>query len=341
MKASRRVRALVLTGASLVGLGASEALLRTTGFQYSPVRIGDSNSGDHRETHAFHDRYLTYDRDLIWRPLSGQFSPFNPQGFRGASLDRVKTPGTRRVFAIGDSNTFGWAVDEGANWPEQLGRLLETTHPTASVVNAGVWGYTAYQGLQRFREVLAYEPDVVLVSFGANDAHQVEVPDLAYVRQHDRLAWVARTTRFSRLAQLVVAAWDRASALARADAPLTARVPVADYERYLRDIITTAKGRGIRVVLLTRPFQGASSDPRFWKTFAPDYNQATLAIAAAEGVPVVDVYRAFRDRPDLFADESHFGVEGHRLAAEFIATVVRDELERLGTATYLQGTGVL
>ena len=49
-----------------------------------------------------------------------------------------------------------------------------------------------------------------------------------------------------------------------------------------------------------------------------DIDAATLNIAREEGVPVIDVYAAFRDRPALFDDESHFGVEGHRLAAELV-----------------------
>ena len=35
-------------------------------------------------------------------------------------------------------------------------------------------------------------------------------------------------------------------------------------------------------------------------------------------VPVIDVYGAFHGREELFDDESHFGVEGHRLASMLI-----------------------
>jgi lysophospholipase L1-like esterase len=313
----RLAKVALLVASCLGGLGLVEGALRAAGYRYSPVRIGAANANDHREEHAFGDRYLVYDRDLIWRPVSSQFSPFNPQGFRGAPIDPVKPAGTLRVIALGDSNTFGWAVDEGANWPAQLEARLGAVSPGARVVNAGVWGYTLFQGRRRFHEVLAFSPDVVLVSFGANDAHPVSVPDAAYVRSHDRIARMSRLTERLRVAQLGVAAWDRVST--RASGALVPRVPLDDYRFYLREIVRESKRRGITVVLLTRPFQGTSTDPNSWKTQAPRYNAATREVAAAEGVALIDVYAAFADKPGVFDDESHFGVEGHRLMAAVVA----------------------
>jgi lysophospholipase L1-like esterase len=316
----RAAKLALLVVSCLVGLGVTELLLRARGYTYSPLQIGASNGSDFREEHAFRDRNLVYDATLIWRPLSSQFSPFNPQGFRGAPIDPVKSPGSLRVIALGDSNTFGWAVDDGANWPAQLEGLLAERRPGARVVNAGVWGYTLFQGRRRFDEILAFSPDVVLVSFGANDAHQVAVPDAEYVRSHDRIAEVARLTSQLRVAQLGVAAWDQLVAQVKGGGVLGPRVPLADYTAYLREIVGIARTRGIAVVLLTRPFVGASTDPESWKTHAPTYNQATRDVGAAEHVPVIDVYGAFHDKPGLFDDESHFGVEGHRRMAELVAT---------------------
>ena len=304
--------------AGLVTLAVAEAALRLSGYSYSPVQIGANVRSDFREEHAFRDRNLIYDPDLIWRPRSGPFSPFNPQGFRGLPISPDKPPAVRRIIALGDSNTFGWDVDEGANWPSQLQRLLAESHPGAEVINAGVWGYTAFQGARRFKELIALNPDVVLVSFGGNDAHQVTVPDAEYVRRHDRIARLTSATRHSRLAQLVVAAWDRVAGAAAAKNRLVSRVSLVDYEAHLRAIISEGRTRGIRVVLLTRPFIGSSTDPASWKTYAPVYNETTIRIGHAEGVPVIDVYREFADHAELFDDESHFGVEGHRKAAALI-----------------------
>jgi lysophospholipase L1-like esterase len=302
----------------------AEMLLIAGGYHYSPLQIGVGNTNDSREEHAFRDRLLTYDPDLIWRPLTGQFSPFNPQGFRGAPVDPVKPDGRYRIIALGDSNTFGWTVDDGANWPAQLEGLFASSRAGTEVVNAGVWGYTMYQGLQRFTEVVPLSPDLVLVSYGGNDAHQVTVPDAAYVRSHDRIERITRLTRRLRLAQLGVSTFDVVSTALRGPGPLGPRVPLDDYVAYLRELIRTARARKISVVLLTRPFVGTSTDPGFWKTYAPRYNDATVEIGRSEHVPVIDIYEAFKDRTALFDDESHFGVEGHRIAAGLIHARLSD-----------------
>jgi lysophospholipase L1-like esterase len=314
---SRLLRAAVVLGAILVGGVLTELALRASGYQYSPVKIGTNVNSDFREQHAFHDRHLVYDPDLIWRPLSGQFSPFNPQGFRGATIDPDKRAGTYRIIAIGDSNTFGWDVDEGANWPSQLQALFAASKPGTEVINGGVWGYSSFQGLQRFKEMLAFHPDIVLVSFGGNDAHPVTVPDAEYVRRHDRIERITRATRKLRLAQLAVAVWDRAQMMTGGGA-LEPRVGLDDFKAHLLDIVREGRAAGVRVVLLTRPYVGASTDPASWKTLAPAYNAATIEAGRENNVAVIDVYTAFKDQPDVFDDEAHFGVKGHRMAAELL-----------------------
>jgi lysophospholipase L1-like esterase len=308
----------------MLAAAASELVLRVAGYQYSPVQIGGDVTGDWRDEHAFHDRNLVYDPVLIWRPVSGQFSPFNPQGFRGVPVDTVKPPGTLRIVALGDSNTFGWDVDEGANWPSQLQALFATSHPGTEVINAGVWGYSSFQGVRRFHEMLAFAPDIVLISFGANDAHQVRVPDAAYVRRHDRMERLTRATQRLRLAQLAVAVADRVDTASGAGGALEPRVSLDDYAAHLREMVRVGQQRGIQLVLLTRPFTGRSADPASWKTHAPAYNAVVGAVAGEENVLAIDLHAHVQDHPEYFDDESHFGVEGHRVAAELIyAQLVR------------------
>jgi lysophospholipase L1-like esterase len=312
----RLLRLAVVAVSVLTAAAASELALRATGYQYSPLKIGATVQSDSREQHAFHDRDMAYDPDLIWRPVGGPFSPFNPQGFRGIPVDQVKPPGVFRIIALGDSNTFGWAVDAGANWPAQLQRRFARSHPGVEVINAGVWGYASLQGLRRFKEIVAFNPDLVLVSFGGNDAHQVLVPDAEYVRRHDRIERLTRLSRKLRLAQLAVAGWDRLAMATGATGRLVPRVSLEEYVSHLREIVQIARSRGIQVVLLTRPYTGTSTDPALWKTHAPAFNQATRDTGRAENVPVIDVYQLFKDHPAYFDDEAHFGVEGNRVAAE-------------------------
>lgn len=317
----RRVGLPLLMMAASVGvtLVVLEIVLRIAGFSTTPVdiRIGEQN--DPRRYHVFEDHNFEYHPDLIWSPKPSQ-SIFNSQGFRGPELAPQKAPGTLRVFAVGDSNTLGWSGPNGANWPAAVGRLIAGVRQGADVVNAGVWGYASFQGLRRFRQVLTFSPDIVLVSFGSNDALWVARSDADYdagsLRQGE---WGRALQRFA-LGDLALFTVDL---LKRRPTVAGPRVTLADYRANLSAMIDEGRARGVEVVLLTRPYVGPVDRPLWWKNRAADYNEATAEVATQRGVMLVDVYSFFKDRDDLFADESHFTDEGHRLAAATIFDHIR------------------
>src|SRR5205823_14641569 len=67
---------------------------------------------------------------------------------------------------------------------------------------------------------------------------------------------------------------------------------------------------------------------RWWKTFEPDYNAIVTEVARTSGVPSIDIYSHFKDKPELFADEAHFTEAGHRQMAQFIYDNVASVLSR-------------
>jgi lysophospholipase L1-like esterase len=263
--------------------------------------------------HLFDDGNFEYHPDVIWSPKP-MYSVFNPQGFRGPELATERSPGRFRIFAIGDSNTLGWAGDDGANWPADLAGRLGAAGLAADVVNAGVWGYSSWQGVRRLRQVLPFAPDIVLVSFGSNDAHLVRQSDSEYDARSLRRSELGRTLERFRLGELILSVLDGAAQAG----DLRPRVGLDDYRQHLRTMVAEAKAQGTKVVLLTRPYVGPIEHPLWWKNRGADYNTATIEVAAELGVPVIDVYSYFKGRDRLFADESHFTAEGHRLAAQFI-----------------------
>jgi lysophospholipase L1-like esterase len=315
----RRRSIVPLLGLVLVSIAATlallEGLLRLSGYSATPVDIQIGQQGDQRSFHVFEDQNFEYDPVLIWRPRAG-LSVFNRQGFRGPVLADVKKPGELRVFAVGDSNTLGWAGANGPNWPEDLQALVRSVQPDSTVVNAGVWGYASYQGLQRFRQTLAFHPDIVLISFGSNDAHWVVQSDKDYKAQSFRESEAARALASLRLGELVLSAMDRFSRRgANGPGP---RVSLDDYRANLTTMVAEAREHGVRIVLLTRPYVGPIDNPTWWKNRGADYNGATADIAREQSVPLIDVYSFFKGRDELFADESHFTAEGHVLAAQVV-----------------------
>lgn len=303
-----------MAAASVVALGVGEVALRLIGFEYSPLQIAPLLPSDWRYYHSLTDEHFVFDPYLIWRPKPS-FDIFNAQGYRGAELPAEKAPGEFRVLAVGDSNTLGWN-NGGPNWPEYLEQLLAADHKGVHVVNAGVWGYSSFQGLRRLERSLSLQPDLVLVSFGSNDALPVAMTDVAYARRVSATGTLGR----SRLGQLLLQAWDGVT-FSHAEQTVD-RVPIDQYEANLHEFVRMGREHGFEVVLLTRPFIG-DIPVGSWKSDGRRNNRATLRVAEEEGVLAIDVYDAFVTQPKLFADESHFTEEGHRLAARLIYERIR------------------
>ena len=71
----------------------------------------------------------------------------------------------QRIIAFGDSLTHGTGASSGKDYPSQLSNLV-----SRPVINAGVPGDTTASALERLeRDVLAYSPDMVLITLGGND----------------------------------------------------------------------------------------------------------------------------------------------------------------------------
>ena len=310
---------LIICGVA-VSLLTAEGVLWLVGYSYTPLRIELLKKSEWRLYHAFQDKHFVYDPALIWRPRIG--SPvFNSQGYRGRDLAPTKGAHELRIVAFGDSNTLGWRSPADANWPGYLQRLFDQTIATVTVVNAGVWGYSAFQGLERFKETLSLKPDMALISFGANDAHLVTMSDAEFANRPVRRMRVDAALAKTKVGQLALAVLDRFAG--KRDERGVRRVSLEDYRRYLEQMVSGAKAHGIRIVLLTRPFTGESPDPLWWKNLAPAYNATILDVGKRDGIPVIDVYSYFRDTPEYFSDESHFTQAGHRRMAEFVYEQLR------------------
>ncbi len=297
-----------------------EATLVMFSFEYIPMRIKLLNKTDWRVDHAFQNNNFVYDSTLIWRPRPGQ-SVFNEQGMRGPLFSNEKQPGEFRILAIGDSNTLGWDGTNGPNWPLYLGALLHEVNTNIVLVNAGVWGYSSFQGLQRFKQALIFQPDLVLWSFGANDAHLVGAPDRFFASAGVRQLRIDRFLMRRRTGQLALKIFDSLPALFKSATP-SPRVPQDEFKAYMKEVIHTCHDLGIGILLLTRPFVGRSPSETWWKARAPEYNQITREAALTEGAQLADVYAWFKDQREMFSDESHFTETGHRRAAALLFEIM-------------------
>lgn len=95
----------------------------------------------------------------------------NGQGLRAdREHAREKPPGVRRIVALGDSFTIGYEVALEDCFASVLERELARRGLAAEVLNAGVSGFGSAEAcLYLERELIHYQPDLVLLSFHDND----------------------------------------------------------------------------------------------------------------------------------------------------------------------------
>jgi acyl-CoA thioesterase-1 len=74
------------------------------------------------------------------------------------------------IVAYGDSLTAGYQLPQMAAFPVQLEKALQAKGHKVRVINAGVSGDTAADGLARFDWTLQDKADAAILELGANDA---------------------------------------------------------------------------------------------------------------------------------------------------------------------------
>ena len=96
----------------------------------------------------------------------------NRRTSRAAAFSKDKAPGSVRVFVLGGS--VAWQYDNNPEYADgwTLQRVLGKLLPGRSieVINCGMGAYDSYRELLVLREVLQYDPDLIVLLSGNNDA---------------------------------------------------------------------------------------------------------------------------------------------------------------------------
>jgi lysophospholipase L1-like esterase len=291
------------------------------------------------------------DPQLFWRfrdditTRSRQFSyldyRINSHGMRGPEFAKAKSG--VRILALGNSCTFGWGVPYDQIWTCRLQQAIHQRLPgqTFEVLNAGVPGYSSYQGKIYFDELLPLKPDIVLIMFGWNDHapagkgiidSEEKMPGTAILDAQNLLSSLKL---YQLMRKLLLTATEKKE-FVRLDEPTgIRRVPPDQFSQNLTDIVRTARAHNIRPVLIIPPiaalkiyFKETSSSMH---TIHAAYEERIRRVGAYERVPVVDLQQAFDQHDDLFddayADCTHFNANGHWVAAETIADTLATMLK--------------
>ncbi len=239
------------------------------------------------------------DRQLLWRLVpgsqvttsnhhhapAGERQPvritINGAGYRGREVSLAGDGSALRVLCLGDSNFFGYPLDDQFVFPHALENALTRSLPSRPihVINGGVPGYTVVQGRQWYLERFGrHRFDVILLSYLNNDAWLQPQTDAQLIERYASASYSA--SKLLQHSQLVsrLTSW-----LAPVVSPseYVPRVPLDQFVRYTEFFLETAQSRQMRVIIV---------DHRAYPEYEP-YSRQLQALAqrySADYVPVAE-----------------------------------------------------
>lgn len=311
---------------------------------------------------------LEQDQVLFWRQKANLKVRFqgvevktNFLGLRDLRANFKKTKNTFRIVCLGASPTFGWAVKYEDTYPYQLERMLRSKggeEKVYEVINAGVIGYTSYQGLLFLKkEILRLSPDIISVPYVINDIDRDRFyrsngkSDKELKPKDSRLLHLENLLEKSKLFRI----W-RKIALQTVAVGVkflgternhlgAVRISPQEYENNLNEIIAIARQNGVKVVFIKMPvsFFPHEELPEKKKHFQETkdrqlfqcgkdvkvYNEIIESVAEKNEVPLVDIALAFAENKakNLFITPIHPSASGHKIiAAEVYNTLLKYDL---------------
>ncbi len=296
------------------------------------------------------------DRRLLWRfrPsqeitskfFEGKTYRINSLGLRG---DEIPPKSDKlRILLLGNSCTFGWGMSDSATYAYQLQKLMnaDSTMPPVEIINAGIPGYSSFQGRRFYTEDLyKLHPDIIMMMFGWNDqwaaAGNIQDKDQKFPPD-----WIlALQNTFSRLRLYGLL---RRIILGSTEAPLKDKLSLSDQPQYrvsFEDFLANektmavfARRNGTGTIILTSPIPsleqyyppGSKSSMHRYHEF---YNMMARQAARNTGSALIDLDVAFLSRDSVFDDAQrdpiHFNARGHRAVAEIIYKYLKDNPQYL------------
>jgi lysophospholipase L1-like esterase len=250
-----------------------------------------------------------------------------------------------RIVCLGDSNTFGQDLPYAQTYPAILQDLLRDKYPDLNVVviNAGICGDTTVQGLARLeRDVLWYEPHVVVSAFGPNDGKLGHWP-LDFTREQELYrgqtllgrieSWLEHSYLYLTLRGrggrlLRSLGWQAAPPVADMTQELQTRVSHDGFALAQEQLATRIQQhRGTTLVMSTTPVTEACcadlepSQRQRQMAIYDEYNRIVRSVSAEHQAYLVDIQAVFGNEahsqpgPLLATDGVHWTAAGQRMVA--------------------------
>ena len=275
----------------------------------------------------------------------------NRLGFRGPELAAAKPPGIYRLAVLGDSIAFARYLDNEDSFPDLLpGRLAERRPGLRfEVLNVSLGGRDTWEEVALLEhQVLALEPDLVVLQVCMNDHMRLPSPDpnrrrgmygerplFSYSSLFDLLDRKYPGFRKWHVAAATRLGFDmRSSDEVVKEFALDKRHILdigPDWPEWHREFLRAnelcrARGADFLIAVFPTSYQIERSQEQS----VPELT----ALAREHGIPLVDLLQPFRTAgAAVLKDYTHPTKQGHALAADVIAEAIQREfLDRSGPA---------
>jgi lysophospholipase L1-like esterase len=123
---------------------------------------------------------------MTFNDIPSKRMPFrtNSLGLREPEIP-AKNGAKMRVLVLGDSYTFGWAIEEEETYPSQIQAQLQKEGLSVEIINGGVPAYGTVQEQDFLESIYSkLRPDFLILGFAMNDAEPQRIvpqdPDQIY-----------------------------------------------------------------------------------------------------------------------------------------------------------------
>lgn len=296
-------------------------------------------------------RMIQDDSELFWRlkpntrfpdelwPFFGIIS--NGQSMREDHEIALQKPKDQtRILFLGDSCTFGYGVRQYKTFVEITESLMREKYGRpAECINAGVPGYTLFQGYQYLRtEGIRYQPDLVVLNFGWNDYRRWD--DLGDL-EHYALSQAVQPPRPLQQSHLCRLIWSckRKRATTQPPEEKRPRLLPEEFATTLEKIHALTHEQGVPMLILVWPMRDNTGD-------APSgirselqlemmgFGQAHPISSSPHVSGVLDLIPFGRElvlkhgAPAVYFDQGHVTEMGHQAIAQAIVERISPWIER-------------
>jgi lysophospholipase L1-like esterase len=263
----------------------------------------------------------------------------NRLGLRDQDHPQAAPPGTRRIIALGDSQTFGNGLSDDETWPGQLEAELRASDATEwEVINAGIPATDTWQHeivLRRLQQVYGF--DGVVLAVYVNDIatpYRIGPEDVSPHQATRRLLYLLRRSALFSLVWRIYREREPGNdAGARELHILTgARDAEVDagweqFEKSIHHMLDDCRSRGQRLWIVVLPRRDQVSGVLTASTF----NARVVDLARRLGIPTIDMLPVLRAAWPVHGNSLFIAWDGHnsaianRLIAEQLAALIHAE----------------